>query len=270
MTKLKALQRGAFLFVLGCGAALAALPTEQEPAAAPSADPEMVVPAGTSIPISLSTFLNSRSSQVGDNFYADTTYPIWIQQRQVIPRGSVIKGTVTQVVRPGRVKGKARIAIKFESVLLPNGVLRELVADLKGIHGPGTEKIDPKTETVEMDGSKGRDAGEVGGQASTGAIIGAIAGGGKGALIGAGAGSAVGLATVFFSRGKELVLEPGTQFDLVLMQPLRFAYGELQFSQAELNSADRVTRPRPGNRQDRDRPTYFPGRIGLPFPMSPL
>ena len=118
MTKPEALQRGAFLFVLICGVALAALPREQDQAAPPPQEPEMVVPAGTSIPISLSTFLNSQSSQVGDNFYADTTYPIWIQQRQVIPRGSVIKGTVTQVVRPGRVKGKGRIAIKFESKMM--------------------------------------------------------------------------------------------------------------------------------------------------------
>ena len=262
------LLRRALVFAVICGVSLAAMPNEQERSASPQPEPEMVIPAGTSIPIALSTFLNTRSSQVGDNFYADTTYPIWIQQRLVLPRGSVIKGTVTQVVRPGRVKGKGRIAIKFENVLLPNGVLRELVAELKGIHGPGAEKIDRQTETIEMDGSKGQDVGQVAGPASQGAIIGAIAGGGKGAFIGAGAGGAVGLATVLFSRGQELILAPGTQFDLVLMQPLRFAYGELQFTQSELNSTDRVTRTRSRYSRGRERPVYRPGGLGMPVPWG--
>ncbi len=262
------LGRVAFILVLASDLVIAGVAQEPEKAAVPPTEPEIVVPAGTSIPIALSTFLNTRSSQVGDNFYADTTYPIWIQQRQVIPRGSVIKGTVTQLERPGKVKGKGRIAIKFESILLPNGVTRELIAELRGIHGPGAEKIDRQTETVEMEGSKGQDAGQVAGGAGQGAIIGAIAGGGKGAGIGAGVGSAVGLMTVLFSRGKELVLEPGTGFDLVLIQPLRFAYGELQFSQQELNSANRVTRPRSRYDRNREGPGYSPGRRGIPIPWG--
>ena len=54
----------------------------------------------------------------------------------------------------------------------------------------------------------------------------------------------MGLATVLLSRGKELVLEPGTQFDIVLKQPLRFAYGEVAFSNREIDSASRVNVPR--------------------------
>ncbi len=257
-----------FLLSLAFGICSAASPQEQEKANSPQAQPELVVPAGTTLPIVLTVFLNSRSSQVGDNFYAETIYPIWVQQRQVIPRGSIIKGTVTQVDRPGRVKGKGRIAFRFESVLLPNGVHRDLMAELQSIHGPGVEKIDRRTETVEMDGSKGRDAGEVAAPAGQGAIIGAIAGGGKGALIGAGAGGAVGLATVLLSRGRELVLEPGTQFDMVLRQPLRFAYGEVDFTQRELDNAyHSATRSRGRYDRDRERPAYFPGR-GFPVPWG--
>src|SRR5262249_23862738 len=160
-------------------------------------------PGGTNLPIVLSTFLNSRSTQVGDAFYADTTYPIWIQQRLVIPRGSIVKGTVTKVVRSGKVKRRAQLAIRFDNILLPNVINRDLIAMFQGIHGPGEEKIDRQTETVEMDSSKGVDAGQVAGPTSQGAIIGAVEGEGKAALIGAGAGGAVGLATVLLSRGKE-------------------------------------------------------------------
>jgi type IV secretion system protein VirB10 len=232
---------------------------------------ELVVPPGTMIPIALSAYLNTRSSQVGDPFYADTVYPIWVQQRLVIPKGSTIKGTVTEVIRPGRFKGKGRIALRIDNILLPNGVSRNLMAVFHGIHGPGEEKIDRKTETVEMGGSKGQDAGTIVGNTGEGAIIGAIAGGGKGAGIGAGAGAAAGLATVLFSRGRDLVLDPGTQFDLELRQPLRFAYGELDFSNAELNNARRVTNPPRYPQRQANWPTTYPRRrwpipFGVPWP----
>lgn len=241
----------------------------QEPSAVPSAppsQPELVVPAGTTLTIALSTFLNSRSTQIGDTFHADISYPVWLQQRQVIPRGSVIKGSVTHVQRPGRLKGKARIALRFETLLLPNGISRDLIVELRGIHGPGVEKIDRRTETVEMDSSKGRDTGEMAGNAGQGAIIGAIAGGGKGAGIGAGVGGVVGLATILLSRGNELVLEPGTEFDLVLRQPLRYAYGELEFNAQELSSARHVTRTRPRSNREQEHRPYFGGRRGFPIP----
>lgn len=241
---------------------------EQDPANQAVPEPELLVPEGTTIPIVLSTFLNSRSTQVGDSFYADTTYPIWIQQRLVVPRGSIIKGTVTHVQRPGRIKGKGQVAIRFDNILLPNGVTRDLTAELQGIHGPGAEKIDRQTETIEMDGSKGRDAGDIASGGGQGAIIGAIAGGGKGAAIGGGVGGAVGLATVLFSRGRELVLEPGTQFDIVLKKTLRFAYGETDFTNQELNSAGYVTRTRPRYNRDQDRDGAQSGRRGFPSPLG--
>ena len=178
------------------------------------------------------------------------------------------RSSITSSAASGRPCCSESPEFRFESVLLPNGVNRDLVAELQGIHGPGVEKIDRRTETVEMEGSKGRDTAEVAAPAGQGAIIGAIAGAGKGALIGAAAGGAVGLATVLLSRGQELVLEPGTQFDLVLRQPLRFAYGEVEFTQRELDSAYRsATRSRARYDRDRERPPYFPGR-GFPGPWG--
>jgi len=249
------------------GGAAAQAPADSERERAGAAATEIVVPAGTTIPVVLNTFLNTRSTAVGDSFYADTTYPIWIQQRLVIPRGSIVKGSVTHVQRPGRIRGKGRLAVRFDSVLLPNGVLRELAADLRSLHGPGVERIDRQTENIEGGGSPGRDTGEIVGRAGEGAIIGAIAGRGAGAGIGAGAGAAVGLGTVLFSRGDDLVLGPGTQLDLVLRQPLHFPYGDLEFSRDALLAGDRgswqrpVATPRP---QD-GRPRGW-GRRGFPYP----
>ena len=51
-------------------------------------------------------YLNTHSSQAGDVFYADTTYPIWYQQKLVIPKGSNVRRNRYEVIRPGRIKGK--------------------------------------------------------------------------------------------------------------------------------------------------------------------
>jgi hypothetical protein len=232
----------------------------------------ITLPEGTIVPIILTAYLNTRNSQTGDSVYAVTSYPIWIQQKLVIPKGSEIRGTVTDVVRPGRIKGKGRLAVRFDDILLPNGVRRDLTASFRGIHGPGSENIDRKSETVSSGGSQGDDAGTVVSTTSQGTIIGLIAGGGKGAAIGSGIGGAAGLATVLFTRGNDLVLEPGTQFDLELLEPLEFSYNELEFTSSQLSdarqSAQSAAPPRtpsaPGRNSGRSLP--IPG-IGLPIPF---
>ncbi|MBZ5500145.1 MAG: hypothetical protein LAP85_27435 [Acidobacteriia bacterium] len=246
-------------------AGILALPLPaQEAVQKPVQDPELVIPAGTVLPVTLNTYLNTKNTQVGDVFYADTAYPIWIQQRLVIPRGSIVRGTVTEVYKPGKIKGKGKIAVRFDSVLLPNGVERSLVAAFHGIHGPGAEKIDRNTESVEQGGTsnKGADVGTVVGTAGEGAIIGGLASRDASSIgIGAGAGAAAGLAIVLLSRDRDLVLQPGTQLDLELRQPMRFAYGEVIFSQAELNSATRTPAVRPTPPQKRTTPSrrgWFP------------
>lgn len=237
----------------------------QESAQAPLIE-EVIIPEGTILPIVLTDYLNTRSSQAGDTFYADTTYPIWVQQRLVIPKGSNIRGTVTEVVRPGRIKGKGRLAVRFDDVLLPNGVKRDLSASFRGIHGPGDESFDRKSETVTTEGSQGEDAGTVVATTSQGTILGAVIGGGKGAAIGAGTGAAAGLATILFTRGKDLVIAPGTRFDLELKRPMKFANGELEFSNSQIDEAQRNSRQRPlpqNPASERRRIGIVPG-IGFP------
>jgi hypothetical protein len=230
---------------------------------------EFVVPEGTVIPIVLTAYLNSRNSQVGDTVYADTSYPIWIQQRLVIPEGSKIRGTVTRVVRPGKVKGRGQIAVRFDDIMLPNGVKRDFIASFRGIHGPGNENLDRKSETVTAGTSKGAGTGTVVGTTGTGAIVGAIAADGSGAAIGAGIGAAAGIATVLFTRDRDLVLSPGTQFDLELKRPIMFAYNEIEFSNAELNSSQRGVRSTPARNPsanpDNNKRRYIPiPGIGIP------
>jgi type IV secretion system protein VirB10 len=211
----------------------------------------ITMPEGTVIPIALADYLNTRSSQAGDVFYAETTYPIWIQQTLVIPKGSDIRGTVTEVVRPGRIKGKGRLTVRFDDVLLPNGVRHTLSAAFRGIHGPGEETVDRRSESVEGGGSAGEDVETIIGTASSGTVLGTLIGGvgsgspGTGAAIGAGAGAVAGVVQVLFSRGRDLVINPGTRFDLELKQPVTFALNELEFTDSQLERVERDRRRSP-------------------------
>ena len=207
----------------------------------------MTLPEGTIIPIVLTDYLNTRNSQAGDVFYAETVYPIWVKQTLVIPKGSNIRGTVTEVVRPGRIKGKGRLTVRFNDVLLPNGVRFNMSAAFRGIHGPGDETIDRRSESVEGSGSAGEDVETIIGTTSSGTLLGTVIGAGSGntgtgAAIGAAAGAAAGIAQVLFSRGRDLVIDPGARFDLELRQPITFALNEIEFTDTQIDRAERDLR----------------------------
>ncbi len=191
------------------------------------------VPADTTIPIMLITPINTKSAYVGASFYCESVYPITVANRIIIPKGSSVRGTITQVVRPGRVKGKALIGLRFDEMVLPNGTTVQLRAVLSGFGTTGGEKYKPDEGKIEGETTKGEDAGKVITTTVSGAEMGTIIGLEKGAVgegagIGAGAGAAAGAIWVLASRGKEAVLPHGTSLELKLTQPLNFSSWEVQ------------------------------------------
>ncbi len=156
--------------------AVAGLPTPAEEPSETVAG-EIVVPAGSHIVFALNTFISTKYSKTGDMFHGQVTFPVAVNNRIIIPAGSYVRGTIMEVKRAGRVKGKANLVLRFESVMLPNGVTKELNADLSGLSAPsGTAILKPGTEKVEGEASKGEDAGTIAGAGTTGAGIGAIGG----------------------------------------------------------------------------------------------
>lgn len=193
---------------------------------------KLVVPANTTIPLELKNTISSRTAYPGQAIYCETIYPITVGNRIIIPVGSYVKGAVAQVVRPGHVKGKAQLGIRFESLTLPNGTTRPLRAVLSGFGGSGKEGFRREESKVEGESSKGEDAGRVAEATIIGAEIGTIAGAakrspGKGLGIGSAAGAAGGLVWILASRGKEIVLPPGTTLELALVAPLSFDRDEV-------------------------------------------
>jgi len=209
----------------------AKLPASASPdaPAAPPPSGQITVPAGTHIPLSLINSLNTKSSGEGDRVYLQTSFPITVEGRIVIPRGSFVSGTVTEVKRPGKLKGKGEIFLRFDSLTLPNGVTRDFRAR---VGGSDTGDFDRDEGKIRGEGDKTGDARRVAETTAAGAGVGGIAGAaaghaGMGAGVGAAAGAAAGLASVLLSRGPDLILPKGTSFEMVLDRGLKYKPAEL-------------------------------------------
>jgi hypothetical protein len=165
---------------------------------------EVTIPAGTTLRLTLQSAVASDSSQVEDTVRAELRQPVAVDGQQVLPVGTEVVGTVTDVQRSGRVKGLARVAYRFNSLRAAG------------------ERYDIRTSPLahQAAATKGQDAKKIGIGAGAGAALGAIFGGGSGAAKGAAIGGAGGTGVVLATRGKEVHLGPGAAVTTKLTAPL--------------------------------------------------
>jgi hypothetical protein len=231
------MKRAAFAFLLlGAAAAFAQsmpdinTPEQQAPTpklkatrpASGDAAEQITLPAGTKIPLALKHAITTKSAHDGDAVYAETTFPIVLNDRIIIPAGSYVQGTISNVKRAGRVKGRAEVLVHFNTLILPNGYTLLLPGAVDNVPGldNGRMKEKDKEGTIQGDSTKGRDAARIAESAGTGGLIGAAADGGKGAAVGGAGGGLIGLAAVLLSRGPDLRLEAGSTMETVLERPI--------------------------------------------------
>jgi hypothetical protein len=177
-----------------------------EPKAPAAEEREITIPAGTVIPVTLDTSVGSDISRVEQPVSAHVTRPVTIDGHTALPAGSHVGGVVMDATRSGKVKGRAHVAVKFDS-LTP---------------GRDGSKYRIATTTIgrTAEATKKKDAMKIGAPAAGGAIIGAIAGGKKGAAIGTAVGGGAGTAVVLSTRGEEVHLPKGTALSVKLTAPL--------------------------------------------------
>lgn len=179
-----------------------ATPEEQKPA-----EPvyrEVTLPAGTTLRLDLKSSVASDTSKVEDTVRATLRQAVVIDGETVLPAGTELVGTVTDVARSGRVKGRARVAYRFSS-------LRH-----------DSERYDIKTATIahEAEATKKKDATKIAIGAGAGAALGAILGGGSGAAKGAAIGGGAGTGAVLATRGDEVRRGVGADVTTRLTAPL--------------------------------------------------
>jgi hypothetical protein len=167
---------------------------------------EVTLPAGTHLPIVLDTTVGSDISKIEQPVHAHLAHAVAVQGKTVLPEGTRLSGVVTDAQRSGKVKGRAHVAVRFDT-LVPAGQ-----DDRYRIDTTAVGRTAPST--------KKKDALEIGGGAAGGALIGGLIGGGKGALIGTAAGGGAGTAVVLSTRGQEIHLPRGATMTLKLVKPV--------------------------------------------------
>jgi hypothetical protein len=185
---------------------IAETPRTQEPPPAPPAPQfeEVVLPTASVIGLQVDTSLSSERARVEDRVDARVTRDVMADGRVAIPAGARVIGSVTTVERGGKVKERARLGVRFHTLVLADG-----------------REVPLRTETIyrEGDSPTGESARKIGGAAVGGAILGAIIGGGKGAAIGATTGAAGGTAVVMAGDRNAATLAPGTVVTVRLSAP---------------------------------------------------
>ena len=193
-------------FLLAAGVAAQAPAGEGLQTRERRAQADVTLPAGTRIPLILINSISSKHARAGDKVYLESVYPVVVDGRILVPVGAYVSGSVTNVKRTGRVKGRGELHLRFEQMILPNGVIRSLVGRVGALDGRSPEDFDREEGTIGAAGDKTGDAGDVAQTAAAGASVGAIAGAAtgnavRGLGIGAAAGAAAGVARVLLTRG---------------------------------------------------------------------
>jgi hypothetical protein len=179
------------------------------PAPAPSAPlksyEELVVSANSVMGLQTESRISSETARVEDRVEAKVTRDVKVADKVAIPAGARAIGSVILVERGGKFKERARIGIRFTTLLLPDGT-----------------RLPMSTETISREGEdpgNGTTA-KVGGGAIAGTILGAILGGAKGAAIGAAAGAGGGAAAVEAGDRNAVTLPAGSSLTVRLLAPL--------------------------------------------------
>lgn len=177
-----------------------------EPLAAPEPQFEDVtVPASAVIGLQIENAVSSERAQLEDRVTARVTRDVMAGGRVAIPAGARVIGSVTLVEKGGKIKERARLGVRFHTLVLADGTELAL----------RTEPILREGESPAGDSSR-----KIGGAAVGGAILGAILGGGKGAVIGGATGAAGGTAVVMAGDRHAATLPAGAVVTVRLASPV--------------------------------------------------
>jgi len=164
----------------------------------------LVVPAGTSVTVSLGSALGSKLSQTGQTFTGSLAQDVMVGDTVAIPKGANVNGTVVDAKPLGKFAGGAVLQVRLDSITL-NGSDLPVQAEARNFSAKGKGK---------------RTAVITGGGAALGGIVGALAGGGKGAAIGMAAGAGAGAGGSALTGNKDIVLPAEYALTFQLSQPI--------------------------------------------------
>lgn len=173
-----------------------------------------IVPNGTIITGLLENEIDTKVSQNNDRFRLTVQSPAEF-------RGAVLEGYLTGVGRSGQISGRSNVTFNFERITLRNGQAYDFAGFLQSIRDQNGKTVRVDTEGTARGDSQTKETIKRGGiGAGIGAIIGAIAGGGKGAAIGAIIGGGAGAGSVVVQGRDDLHLMKGSILTIQSSSPV--------------------------------------------------
>jgi hypothetical protein len=164
----------------------------------------MQIPAGTAITIRMIDDVDSKVANVGQTFRASVDEPVIVDGRVIVPRGADVVTRLVELQEPGKLAGGGQLTLDLASITVDG---RPVEVNSEGVTTTGESR-------------KGDSAKVIGGTAALGAIIGAIAGGGKGAAIGAIAGGGAGTAVQVMTQGPRVRVPSESRLTFTLQRPV--------------------------------------------------
>jgi len=163
------------------------------------------LPQGTVLTVRMIDPIDSEVNRIGETFRASIDEPVVVGSDQVIPRGSDVVVKLVDDKQAGKISGRTELTLDLVSVTV-NG-----------------KTVDVNTQSVTQQSASrtGRSEKVIGGTAALGAIIGALAGGGKGAAIGAVSGAGAGTAVQVLTKGQQVKIPSETRLAFTLQYPVR-------------------------------------------------
>jgi hypothetical protein len=157
------------------------------------------------IGLQIETPVSSERARLEDRVEARVMRDVAVEGRTAIPAGTRALGAVTLVDKGGKVTERARLGVRFHTLVLADGT-----------------QVPIRTEAIlrEGDSPTGESARKIGGAAVGGAILGAIMGGKKGAVIGGATGAAGGTAVVVAGDRNAATLPAGAVVTVRLSSPV--------------------------------------------------
>jgi hypothetical protein len=179
----------------------AATPQAQAAAAASAAE----IPAGTQIVVRMIDAVDSETDKIGQTYRAAVDEPVVVNGQEVIPKGADAAVKLIDDKQAGKLTGKTEIRLDMVSITVNGRQVDVLTSDV-------VQSTASRTKST---------AAVVGGTAALGAIIGAIAGGGRGAAIGATSGAGAGAAVQVLTKGPKVKVPSESRLSFTLEQPVR-------------------------------------------------
>ncbi|HEY1264699.1 MAG TPA: hypothetical protein VGF06_14325 [Terriglobales bacterium] len=185
----------------------------------PQAAP-LIVPAGTHVLLELTSPLHTTSATEGSGVYLETAMPVIAGDRVAIPEHTRVLGKVIQEQRPGRVKGRARLRMSFESLILSDNRVLPIKGALLAVPGSSRDRKVDAEGTLEPQDQIDRDVRGVVMPALPGALLGVLGAGGAGLRLGL-LGGGLGLGKALATRGDDIVLRAGTKLEIVVQRDVQ-------------------------------------------------